>query len=519
MEVVMDQYDDYTTTQAPPHNADAEKSVIGCLLLEPPRIAEIGRTLDSTSFYDSHNATIYRVMLDLYARAGAVDQTLVLAELKTSGNLNGFDYQSHLLECAQKVGAVSHATYYADIVARLARQRRAMLAAMDALSKARAGKVDEALADMRASAEEIGSAENERPRFISELITSAELVDRDTHVDFLVDGVLVKGQNHVGGGLSKTLKTNIIGIDLGLSVAAGVPFLGRFEAEQGNVLFCSSESGDATIQRNAKVIAEQKGIDLRSCPMYWTFACPKLSQQDHLYELHEAIVQKDLTLVTIDPLYLALLDTKTAANSKNIFFMGPALLPLSEIAQATGCTISVLHHFRKNSQGNLNEPAGLEELSQAGLAEWARQWCLLQRRSPYKHDGIHELWMRVGGSAGHGSLWGVTIDEGVFPNRRWDVLCEPIHDTKAEMQREREQRKAEELQRKEDEHCRRLHAVLRQFSEGETAKVLRTAAGLNADNFARAVHTLLVQGKVVSCMVSKTRGQYDGFILTEEGKK
>ena len=94
--------------------------------------------------------------------------------------------------------------------------------------------------------------------------------------------------------------------------------------------------------------------------------------------------------------------------------MGAALQPLTKLAQETGATLIVLHHFRKGGQPNEDEPAGLEELTMSGASEWARQWILLQRRAAYQSDGRHLLWMRAGGSMGHGSLWGVTLDEGLL---------------------------------------------------------------------------------------------------------
>ena len=80
---------------------------------------------------------------------------------------------------------------------------------------------------------------------------------------------------------------------------------------------------------------------------------------------------------------------------------------------------------------------GLEELTMSGAAEWARQWILLAAAGAYQGDGRHLLWMRCGGSAGHSSLWGVTIDEGqldpdTFTGRTWDVTVAPVADARAE---------------------------------------------------------------------------------------
>ena len=93
--------------------------------------------------------------------------------------------------------------------------------------------------------------------------------------------------------------------------------------------------------------------------------------------------------------------------------MGAKLSGLTKLGQETGCTIILCHHTRKNQKGpmDLFEPAELEDIAWAGFPEWARQWLLLSRRRKYdpEQGGHHELWLNVGGSAGHSGLWGVKL--------------------------------------------------------------------------------------------------------------
>jgi len=163
----------------------------------------------------------------------------------------------------------------------------------------------------------------------------------------------------------------------------------------------SGENGSATIRETALRIAQARGIPLETCDILWGFDLPALSQPAHLAALRSIVQKRGLKVVVVDPLYLSLLSSNTTVNPGNLFAMGPLLKPLSDLAADTGVTPIVLHHFRKTGQPGESEPAGLEELSQSGVAEWARQWILLQRREPYNGDGTHALWLRTGGSAGH----------------------------------------------------------------------------------------------------------------------
>ena len=262
---------------------------------------------------------------------------------------------------------------------------------------------------------------------------------------FLIRNILVAGQPGVIGGRSKVCKTSIA-CDLAISLGSGTPFLGQFAAEKVPVGFWSGESGAATIRETGQRIAAARGVNLADVDVAWCFDLPRLSRQDHLDLLAETILAKRLKVAILDPLYLALLSDATAGGASNLFAMGSALQPLTKLGQETGCTLKLLHHFRKAGQPDDDNPADLAELSQSGISEWARQWLLLQRRSPYQGDGVHNLWMRVGGSAGHSSLWGVTIEEGLidpetFSGRRWAVKISPEGETRTQARKATEQRK------------------------------------------------------------------------------
>ena len=250
-----------------------------------------------------------------------------------------------------------------------------------------------------------GDGKPKEPLPFTKLLTGGELLALDIRPSFLVKGVLVEGQPMIVGGRSKTLKTSIV-CDLVVSLGSGTPFLGRFDARQVAVGFWSGESGAATIRDTARRCAEARGVDLAETWTLWSFDLPRLSDLRHLDALEETIRGHGLKVAVLDPLYLALLSPETASGASNVFMMGSLLQGLTRLGQRTGCTIILLHHFRKGGQSDETNPAGLEELAQSGVAEWARQWLLLQRRCPYQSDGNHSLWMRCGGSAGHSSLWG-----------------------------------------------------------------------------------------------------------------
>ena len=390
----------------------------------------------------------------------------------------------------------------------------------DALATAGEGKVREAIEAAKPVGES-GDGEGP-PRFVN-VVTCPEFLALDLKAHFLIRDILVAGQPCVVGGRSKTLKTSIVS-DAVVSLGSGSPFLGKFAAQKANVGFWSGESGAVVVRETAVRQAAARGVNLADCSISWGFDLPKLSQKSHLDALADVIGKHKLQVVVVDPLYLSLLSADAAGRSSDLFFMGTVLQPLAELGQDTGCTFILLHHFRKNSQADDTEPAGLEELAQSGVAEWARQWILLQRRSPYQADGHHELWMRAGGSAGHAGLWALDIAEGIldpdtFTGRKWDVVVKPVGDARDEAKRERETRKAADMEKRENEQRDRLKAILARFPKGETERALRTASRLNLDNFSRAVLCLEHDGLGGAMHHRKKRSELSGLeakIVTPE---
>ncbi len=358
------------------------------------------------------------------------------------------------------------------------------------------------------------------PRFITTLMTSAQLDDLDAEPRYIVKNAVPAGQVGAAGAKSKGCKTGIA-TDLAISVASGTRFLNEFEVpESAPVLDLCGESGASKIRRQARHICNTRGLVLRNLPIFWGFDLPKLCLPVHVDALAEFIGQNKIALAIIDPLYLSLFTAETAGRSGDLYTMGATFEPLTAVCRETGASILLVHHFRKNRNDDQQEPCSLEELSQAGLAEVARWWMLLDRREPYAGDGRHALWFRVGGSEGHASFWSLDIDEGLTVDSegnqrttKWETTLGRVQDAKAEEKRQRETRKALDLEKREGEHVEKLVLALRKYPAGQTARQLRADSRLNSDNFLRAVAVLQQAGRIEEISIAKQRGSYDGFKL------
>jgi len=353
-------------------------------------------------------------------------------------------------------------------------------------------------------------------------ISSAELDENDYQLSYLIDGILVRGQPGVIAGPKKTLKTNL-SIELALSLSHAGLFLGRFNVNQPvRVGLMSGESGAATIQETARRIADAKGRRLADFQnVVWSFEVPQLGNAEHIDALRDLIARHELEVLILDPTYLMMLGL--GDNAGNLFIVGSFLKSLGELAQETGCTPLLCHHLKKGI-ADPYEPAELDNIAWAGFQEFVRQWVLLNRRVRYDPDrgGYHELWMSVGGSAGHSGLWGLNIEEGTRQDpgsRRWDVEVMSASEAYEQRTRVKEMATAVENELKRESQTKRDRCAtltaLKKFPSGETARSIREAAGLSGQRFRPIVDELVEEGLVRECEVTKSNGQkYAGFQLT-----
>lgn len=110
----------------PPHNLDAEASLLGALLLSPTNTWEaIGNVVTADDFYKPAHQHIYRAMRQLAQAYEPVDVVTVVDTLRRSGLLDDVGGPAALLELQAVTPVISNANRYAKIVLGTS-QRRAL---------------------------------------------------------------------------------------------------------------------------------------------------------------------------------------------------------------------------------------------------------------------------------------------------------------------------------------------------------------------------------------------------------
>ncbi|WP_329456783.1 DUF3987 domain-containing protein [Streptomyces sp. NBC_01497] len=109
---------------APPNDPSAEQAALGAMLLSRPAVAEVSAALSTEDYYRPAHATIHGAIIAMHAAGLPVDPITVAARLRATNDLSRIGGATYLHALVQATPTAANGTYYAEIVADLARQRR-----------------------------------------------------------------------------------------------------------------------------------------------------------------------------------------------------------------------------------------------------------------------------------------------------------------------------------------------------------------------------------------------------------
>ncbi|MCF7812343.1 replicative DNA helicase [Candidatus Gracilibacteria bacterium] len=113
-----------TSKKLPPTAPEAERSVLGCLLLEKEAVLKIADFIDPADFYHDHHRFIYQAILDLFHRSEPVDLVTVSTKLQSQKKLETIGGPEYLAELQNEVPVATHVFQYAQIVKHRATLRK-----------------------------------------------------------------------------------------------------------------------------------------------------------------------------------------------------------------------------------------------------------------------------------------------------------------------------------------------------------------------------------------------------------
>ncbi len=300
-----------------------------------------------------------------------------------------------------------------------------------------------------------------------------------------------------------------LSMGLGLSVVSGRKWLGRFWTRRGKVLIVDNELHPETSAHRLPRIAEAMGIqrDEYADRLFVANLRGQLIDLNLLAEQLGNLESGAFSLIILDAWYRFQpkgSDENSNGDVSQLYNL------LDSVANKLGSAFVCIHHTSKGNQSS----KGVTDVGSGAGA---------QSRAPDAH-----LAMRL-----HEEDNVVVVEAAVrsfAPMQpfclRWNFpVWEPADDLDPKYLRQEKSRRQkvvasdsgqspEDLRKQRDVESRqKVLDAFKSFPAGETARVIRDAAGMSGAVFG-PINSALIRGRIVeACKVTKNRVEYDGFRL------
>ena len=360
-------------TAIPPHNIEAEQSLLGAMLITSSVIPQVARRINAEDFYRESHRLIFSTILE-FAQDGNPDAVTLTERLKTDGNLNSAGGANFIHTLVNLCPAASNARQYAEIVKENAIRRNVILKAKEKIQIAEEGGELPELCQERLKKQTVGI-------LLSEIRSEA--------VSWLWPGRIPLGKLTVLDG-DPGLGKSTLAFDIAARLSRGhaMPDGSGGDTPAG-VVILSAEDGPADTIRPR---LEAAGADLDTILLLDT--CPDADGghppvlPDDLSTIEKAIEQVSAKLVIIDPL-MAYLGGKT--NSHRDQDIRRVLARIADLAEKTGAAFLIVRHLNKSVGGHAIYRGG----GSIGIIGAARSGLLVARDPDQEEEGERRVLASV----------------------------------------------------------------------------------------------------------------------------
>ncbi|MBQ3293691.1 replicative DNA helicase [Candidatus Saccharibacteria bacterium] len=185
----------------PPQDLNAEKSLLGAILLSDANFPDLLEIVKYKDFYEERNGKIFHAMTALYQHHSPIDLLTVTAELRKNKDLRSVGGAAYLTELTNYVPTATHSKAYAELVANAAVRRR--------LISAGTTIAESAYEEEKDVGELMGAAEKELFQ-VSDQTTKTEYVALES---LLADAFDRMEELHKNKGALRGLKTGFRDLD------------------------------------------------------------------------------------------------------------------------------------------------------------------------------------------------------------------------------------------------------------------------------------------------------------------
>ncbi len=412
----------YVESRTPPHNLEAEQSVLGSILLDNETYAALEGMLVPDHFYKEGHRKIFRAIERLFRRGDPMDLVTLTEELRQSGELESVGSVPYLIGLADAVPTAAYADSYARIVLEKATLRELIGASGRIMQLAydQAGPLDEVLDQAeqhifdlatkkrRTHFEGMTSLVTETFAHINELFANPDPVSGlrtgFRELDSMTAGLQPSSLNVLAArpSMGKTAFALTIGLNAALR---GEMSVGIFSLEMSAVqlvtrMLCSEARVDMSRVRNGQLsdrdfqrLADTAGR--MSEARIFIDDNPDLTVMELRSRARRLTAEHDLGLLVID--YLQLMSAGSRSTSENRQQEISAISRgLKALARELDIPVLVLSQLSRAVEGRPNKRPMLSDLRESGAIEQDADLVMFIYRDEYydpqseKH-GIAEI--------------------------------------------------------------------------------------------------------------------------------
>ncbi len=155
----------------PPHNIDAEQSVLGALMIDTDAMIKIADRLAGDDFYKHEHRVIFDVMVELYNKSEPLDVLSIANRLEEKDKLKLVGGASYLASLANMIPSAANIVHYGTMVRKKSTLRRLISAATE---------IGELAYDESEDVEQVLDSAEQRLFQISQSRTKRDIVTMET---------------------------------------------------------------------------------------------------------------------------------------------------------------------------------------------------------------------------------------------------------------------------------------------------------------------------------------------------
>lgn len=405
----------------PPRNLEAERSVLGSMLLDQRCIDDVVLEVREAEFYNHANQKLFKHITEMHDKGGRVDTTLLTAQLKRAGDLEAVGGVAYLAEVMQSVAVAAHAIHYAKLVHKEATLRSLIHVSTEILRDAydptsEPGEILDRAEEKLFAVRDVSTESRVAP-IVDVLVEAMAAIDRQA--DGSATGIATgfRELDELTGGLRKSeliilasrpsmgktaLAMNIAEhVSMKLGVLTLFVSLEMARGELGQRMLCGLSSVDGhKIQRGTLSATDQRDLIessslLSQAPLHIDDS-PTQSVSEIAANCRRLARKEPLGLVVVD--YLQLIQPSNRRDPRHEQ-IGEITRRLKALARELGIAVLCLAQLNREVEASGSKRPNLSHLRESGSIEQDADVVMFVHRPEYFMDGNEIEKKRAKGKA------------------------------------------------------------------------------------------------------------------------